>query len=117
MQVGSKGLLQLNLVIPQSTSIAFKVVVKDEDTGEVIDYSGATPRMRIKPETRSPIVLDDCCSVTAEEISIFLPATKTATLPIGKHPWDLMVEVSSLQVDRICYGTASVVDTYAMDGE
>ena len=117
MQVGSKGLLQLNLVIPQSTSIAFTVVVKDEDTGQVIDYSEATPRMKIKREAGTPIDLDDCCSVDSEKISVFIPATRTAEIAVGKYPWDLMMEVSTTQIDRVCYGVAQIVDTYAMDGE
>jgi len=117
MQVGSKGVQQLDLVIPQRTSIYFVVVVKDEETGQVVDYSAAEPHMKLQTKEGKKVDLDECVSVASDKITVFIPATKTAELAIGKYSWDLMMEVTETQIDRICYGMTTIVDTYAMDGE
>lgn len=44
MKIGSEGLIQLDLIIPQGTSFDFVVKHKDE-TGEVIDHSASTVAM------------------------------------------------------------------------
>ena len=114
--IGSNGLANVDLIIPQKTSIYFTVVVKDEESGEVVDYSSATPYMKMVPKTGEPIDLDEFVTVAADKISVSLPATST-TMPTGRYSWDLMMKVSNTQTDRICYGMTTIVDTYAMDGE
>lgn len=115
--IGSKGFDQVNLIIPQGTSLPFTVVQKDEE-GNVVDLSGYTAHMRFKSKKDVPIAnLDDCCSCTSEGVVVFIPATRTRDIPLGVMLWDLMVEQSPTVVDRFAYGTVEVVDTYSMDGE
>ena len=118
MKIGSEGLAQVDLTIPQGTTLSFTVTHTDEQ-GQAVDHSGSTAHMAIKDKRSDEIVakLDDCCTCTSEGIYVLIPATSTAEMPIGTYPWDLMVETSALKVIRMCQGTATIIDTYAMDGE
>ena len=117
MDIGSKGLAEVNLTIPQETSLAFDVVHKDED-GHVVDHSASTLHMAIQSKDgETTYQLDGCCSATAERIRVAIPAASTAALPLGKMVWDLIAETTAGDVIRLCYGAAQIVDTYALDGE
>lgn len=59
--------------------------------------------------------LDDCVELGADKITVSIPASVSKGLPIGKLNWDLFVTSSSRT--RMCYGTVTVVDTYARDDE
>ncbi len=115
MQIGSKGLEEVNLVIPQGTSLMFDIVHKTED-GEVIDHSQSTAHMAFQSthkETTYP--LDSCCDCSDERIRVAIPATVTGTLPLGKMLWDLIVTTALGEQVRLCYGKVSIVDTYSLD--
>lgn len=115
--IGSKGFDQVNLIIPQGTSLPFTVVQKD-DEGNVVDLSGFTPHMVFKTKSDAIVAnLDDCCTCTSECVMVFIPATRTRGLPLGNLLWDLMIEKSETNVERFAYGTVQIVDTYSMDGE
>ena len=47
MDIGGKGLEEVNLTIPQGTSLTFTVIHKD-DQGQVIDHSGSTAAMALQ---------------------------------------------------------------------
>lgn len=115
MDIGSKGLAQVNLIIPQSTSLTFTVVQKDgEDV--VIDLSNATAAMALQTrDTKTTYDLDACCTCTDEGVYITIPASVTEDIPLGKYNWDLIVTMANGTVTRLCYGTVSIVDTYAFD--
>lgn len=44
MEIGSKGLQEVNLTIPQGTSLTFNITHKDEEE-HVVDHSQSTARM------------------------------------------------------------------------
>lgn len=118
MEIGSKGLQEVNLTIPQSTSLIFDVVHKT-DTGEIIDHSGSTAHMAFQ-ETRSSGIkvqhnLDSCCTCSSEKILISIPASVTENLPLGKMMWDLIITTVLGEQVRLCYGKVNIVDTYALD--
>lgn len=117
MDIGSKGLSEVNLTIPQSTSLSFTVVHKDEQ-GEVVDHSGSTAHMAFQSKDgETTYQLDSCCTCTAENVAVAIPALVTEMLPLGKFVWDLIVTTQQGEQIRMCYGTVNVVNTYAMDGE
>ena len=116
MEIGAKGLAEVNLTIPQSTSLSFTVVHKDK-AGNIIDHSQSTANMAFESKDKTLFVdLDSCVTCAESGIYITVPASVTEELPIGKMNWDVIVTTSAEQL-RMCYGTVSIVDTYALDGE
>ena len=115
MEIGSKGLQEVNLVIPQNTSLTFDVVHKT-DAGEVIDHSSSVLHMAFESKDKRTVwVMDSCCAATSERIRVTIPATMTEDLPLGKLNWDLIVTTALGEQVRVCYGNVSIVDTYALD--
>ena len=115
MKIGSDGLAEVDLIIPQGTSLAFSVKHVDED-GHTISHVGHTAHMRFVPKRGGdPIILDECCTCSSDGVTVFIPAT--TELPLATMLWDLMVEASQADVTRLCYGSVTIVDTYSMDGE
>ena len=116
IEIGSKGLAEVNLTIPQSTSLTFTIVHKD-DSGDVIDHSQSTANMSFQTKDKQTTWdLDSCVTCAADAIYVVIPASVSEALPIGKLLWDVIVTTSTEQL-RLCYGSVSVVDTYALDEE
>ena len=117
MEIGSKGLGNANLVIPQATTLAFKVVHTDSE-GVTIDHSGSTCHMALQSKDgQKTYDLSACCIPGAEGIAVNVPPEVTAQLPLDKLQWDMIVTTQAGEAIRMLYGTAQVVDTYAMDGQ
>ena len=117
MEIGAKGLQEVNLTIPQDTSLTFDVVHKDQ-SGNVIDHSASTLHMAFQTKDKKTTwVMDPCCTATAELIRVSIPATMTEALPLGKLAWDMIVTTALGEQIRLCYGQVNVVDTYALDEE
>ena len=117
MEIGSKGLQEANLTIPQSTSLLFEVVHTD-DEGDAIDHSESTCFMAFQSKDKQRTIdLSECCTPSADKITVLIPSSVTAELDLGKMLWDLMVTMSDGETVRLLYGTVNVVDTYAMDVE
>ena len=115
MEIGSKGLQEVNLTIPQNTTLTFDVVHKTPE-GDVIDHSQSALHMAFQSKSEN-YVLDSCCSANSERIRISIPASVTESLPIGKMSWDLIVTTALGEQPRVCYGKVTIVDTYALDEE
>ena len=114
IEIGSKGLKEVNLTIPQETSLSFLIVHKDSE-GHVIDHTGDTANMAFESADKELFVdLDACVDMGAENIAISIPASVSADLPLGKLNWDIIVTMAAEQL-RLCYGKVSIVDTYALD--
>lgn len=114
MDIGAKGLCEVNLTIPQSTSLTFTIVHKDSE-GNVIDHSLSTANMAFQSKDKTLFVdLDSCVTCGETGIIVTIPANTTDELPLGKLNWDLIVTMASEQI-RLAYGTVSIVDTYALD--
>ena len=115
VEIGSRGLREVNLTIPQGTSLTFDIV-HTTDGGEVVDHSQSACRMAFQSaDKKTHYVMDSCCSADAERIRVTIPADQTESLPLGKMSWDLIVETQLGESVRICYGKVSIVDTYALD--
>ena len=115
IEIGSKGLVEVDLILPQSTSLSFTVVHKD-DQGNIIDHSESVANMAFQTRDKQTTWdLDSCCTCSEEGVSVTVPSDISASLPTGKLVWDLIVDMGEEQT-RLCYGTVVVVDTYAMDG-
>ena len=115
VEIGAKGLAEVNLTIPQSTSLTFTVVHKD-DEGHVIDHSSSTADMAFQAKDKSQTYdLDSCCTCANDGIYVSIPATTTDDMPFGKMNWDLIVTQSNGQKTRLCFGNVTIVDSYALD--
>lgn len=115
MDIGSKGLLNADLIIPQSTSLNFQVVHKDE-SGNVIDHSSCVCNMALQAKDKT-IDLSQCCTPGAQNIAVVIPASVSSGIELGAYSWDMIVTTTSGDVIRLIYGKANVVDTYALDGD
>lgn len=117
MEIGSKGLANADLVIPQETTLVFRVIHKD-DEGNVIDHSGSTCHMAFQTKNRQTTYdLSACCKPGAEGIDVEIAPSYTEGMPTGKLQWDLIVTTAAAENIRMLYGTAQIVDTYALDGD
>lgn len=117
IEIGAKGLAEVNLVLPQDTSLTFDVIHKDSD-GNVIDHSASTVNMALQTKDKATTYdMDACCTSASDKIRVAIPASLTETLPLGKLNWDMIVTTSLGEQVRVCYGIATVVDTYALDEE
>lgn len=115
VEIGGKGLAEVNLTIPQGTSLAFTIVHKDEE-GNVIDHSQSTVAMAFQSKDGATTYdLSRYCTGTSEGIGAAIPASATEALPKGKLVWDMIVEMQGGATLRLAYGAVSVVDTYALD--
>lgn len=115
-ELGGKGLEEVNLYIPQSTSFTFDIVHED-DSGDIFDHSNSTAHMMLVSKGKNPVNyrLDQCCACTAEYIRVNIPAIVTDMLPIGKYDWDIIVVTELGEQIRIVYGVTTIYDSYAMD--
>lgn len=121
--VGSKGLEEVNLEIPQGTSLSFEIEHVDEDTGDPIDHTtDTTCRMAFEEKNGSWFLdLSEYCIPTSSGFYIGIPMDVTKELPLTsskfKLLWDIIVYTDPYNSVRVCYGDVTVDDTYALDGE
>lgn len=117
VEIGSKGLEEVNLIIPQSTSLAFTIVHKD-GSGNVVDHSASTADMAFQTKDKSrTFVMDSCVACSDDAIYVVIPATMSEAMPLGKMNWDIIVTDDAGVQTRLCYGLVTIIDTYAMDEE
>ena len=115
MDIGGKGLVNINLTIPQGCSLDFEIVHKD-DAGNIIDHSQSVMHMAFQAKGGFPTTdLSECCSGTDKGIVVAIPAEVSSGTPLGKQSWDLIVDMVAGDTIRVAYGTVSIVDTYALD--
>ena len=115
IEIGKKGLEEVNLTIPQGTSLAFTVVHKDEE-GHVVDHASSTISMAIQSKDgKKTFDTSQYCTGSDSGVSVMLPASFTETMPRGKLVWDMFAAMQDGPTLRLTYGAVSVVDTYALD--
>jgi len=115
VEIGIKGLEEVNLTIPQGATLAFTIVHKDED-GHYVDHSASTIVMAFQSKYgKTTTGTSQFCTGTETGISVMLPASFTETLPKGKLVWDIFATIQDGPTFRMAYGTVTVVDTYALD--
>ena len=115
IEIGSKGLAEVNLTIPQGTSLAFTIVHKDEE-GDAVDHTNSDISMAFESKDGSEFYdLSRFCIGTDSGISVMIPADFTSSLSKGKLVWDIFAKISGGGTYRLAYGMVSIVDTYAFD--
>ena len=115
--IGAKGLQEVNLIIPQETSLTFDIVHMADD-GRVIDHSESVAHMAFQSKDgRTTYDLDSCCECLSDKIKVTIPPSATESMPIGKMSWDIIVTMVDGEQLRIVYGAVSIVDTYALDDD
>jgi hypothetical protein len=120
--IGSRGLEEVNLEIPQGTSLSFDITHLDE-SDQPIDHTGTTCRMAFQNAKNPSEMYDlsDCCIPTSTGFVVTIPMSKTLTLPVSssksKLVWDLIVYSNDNDSTCVCYGMVTVDDTYALDGD
>lgn len=116
MDIGEKGLAEVNLVIPQKCSFAFSIDHEDSN-GNPISHVNSIIHMVMNKYDATSFDFSNRCTGTATGISVELSPEDTAKLPLGNLVWDLIAEMQVGQTVRLAYGDVSVVDTYALDGD
>ena len=114
IEIGSKGLVEVNLTIPQGTSLDFTIEHKDEE-GNAVDHTASTVKMAFQDKAGETLDLSSCCAGTATGVSVAIPASVTSELAKGKLVWDMIATTSAGSAFRLAYGSVAVVDTYALD--
>ena len=120
--IGSRGLEEVNLIIPQGTSLSFEITHVDEEE-QPIDHTGTTCRMAFQGAKDPTVMIDlsEYCVPTTTGFLVSIPMDVTKELPVtsskSKLVWDIIVYTNPDDSTRVCYGDVTVVDTYALDGE
>lgn len=119
--IGSKGLEEVNLVIPQGTSLSFEIDHVDEED-QPIDHTSSVCKMAFQTKDKGTMYdLSEYCSPTATGFLVSIPKEVTIGIPETtskfKLFWDLIVYTNSYDSTRVCYGDVTIIDTYALDGE
>lgn len=99
------------LEIDQGTDVSFPVVLKDS-SGTVIDLTGYTARMQIRPFIASSTIIDELTTgngravITAAEgkVAFTFPHDKTAAYPAGNARYDIEIESADGEVTRVLEG-------------
>lgn len=116
VEIGEKGLAEVNLTIPQGASLAFTIVHKDEE-GNVIDHSASTITMAFQTTDKAVTHdLSQYCTGTADGVGVSLPASVGESMDVGKMAWDIFAAMDGGGTYRLAYGKVAIVDTYALDG-
>lgn len=115
IEIGSKGLAEVNLTIPQGSSLAFTIIHKDEE-GDIIDHTNSDISMAFESKDGSAFYnLSRFCMGSDTGISVMIPADFTSELPKNKLVWDIFAKMDGGGTYRIAYGLVSIIDTYAFD--
>lgn len=112
--LGSNGVLEANLIIPQSTTFACAIEHTDSE-GTPIDHTGYIPHMRIIDKKKTQHDVGQYVTFDDSDVLIELPSTITESLALGSGKYDLMLEDPSGHVVRLLYGAVSIIDTYSLD--
>lgn len=112
--LGSNGVLEANLIIPQSTTFACAIEHTDTE-GTPIDHTGYIPHMRVIDKQKKEHDVGQYVTFDGSDVLIELPSAVTESLALGSGKYDLMLEDSSGRVVRLLYGTVSIIDTYSLD--
>ena len=112
--LGSNGLLEANLIIPQSTTFACAIEHTDKD-GNPIDHTGYSAYMRIIDKAKTVHDIGNAITFEGSDVLIEIPSETTEQFAIGNGKYDVMIEDPSGRVVRLLYGGVTVVDTYALD--
>ena len=114
MDIGSNGLIQLNLIIPRGTSFDFDIELQDE-SGEYVSLENATFKMTFKQDYQ-PFDMSKYVSGTAKGLSVSIPFESTIEFPTCTMQWDLLVYTSETDCFRMAYGKVKIVATVT-DGD
>lgn len=112
--LGSHGVLEANLIIPQSTTFACAIEHTDTE-GTPIDHTGYTPYMRVIDKQKKEHDIGEYVTFDNSDVLIELPPHITGIFALGAGKYDLMLEDPSGHVVRLLYGSVNIVDTYSLD--
>ena len=114
--IGAIGVNNIDLVIPQGTSLSF--TVPHEEDGEPVDHTSSTVRAAIQDKVGNLVRLDGYCTGAEGGVHVEIPASVSADLALKtKYVWDLIAVEDDGSAVRLAYGDVSVVDTYALDDD
>lgn len=116
VNIGSKGLVEVDLTLPQGTTLDFTIFHLDE-SGEPVDHTESTFASAIQTTAGTTAAdISEYCTGTVGGIEVALPASVSSSLQANKaYRWDLIATLTSGDVVRLAYGKVTVVDTYALD--
>ena len=114
MDIGSNGLIQLNLIIPRGTSFDFDIELQDE-SGEYISLENATFACKFEKDFMC-FDITPYVTGTSKGLRVSIPFETTSTFPLGVMLWDLLVYTSETECFKMANGKVKIVDTIS-DGD
>lgn len=112
--LGSKGLVNADLILVQSASFSATFTHVDGD-GDAIDHTGWSAWSRLRGGS-TDLDLSSCVSFgEGGAIDMLVTDELTATIPVGTYEWDLIVEDDLGYATRVAYGKCKVYDSLARD--
>lgn len=109
MDIGSNGLIQLDLIIPRGTSFEFSIELQDE-SGEYVSLEDATFKMVFECDYMA-FDVSRFVTGTSKGLSVSIPFETTKPFKIGVMQWDCLVYTSDTDCFRIAYGKVKIVNT------
>lgn len=104
-----------DIVIERGTDFTYRFRIYNGDDDSVFDLSDYTAgaQIRLKPESRLPLVqmVGEIEDVELGQVVVSIAAEDTATLKVGKFHWDLFLLSETADNLNPVYGTATVVQT------
>lgn len=114
--LGSKGLINADLVLVQGASFSCAFIHEDEN-GDPIDHDGWAVWCRMQGRAGTVVLDDDVSFGDDGSINLNISDTETVGMAAGApYKWDLIAEDATGYATRIAYGNATVCDSVARDG-
>lgn len=114
--IGSDGLANVDMIIPQGTTLYFTIDHKD-DQGNPVDHENSIFEIAVETTDKQRTYdWSSYCEYDSGLIVIDIPAEASEALSVGTYLWDLFVTMESGDVIRMAYGKVKIRDTYVPDG-
>lgn len=113
MNIGSKGLIELNLIIPQGTSFDFILEHLDEK-GRPVNHTSSRIEMCLidKSSNDKKIDLSEYAKGIGMGIKVEIPYQATAKIPIGIYNWNMLVYSGSENCSSFAYGKTRIINIF-----
>lgn len=87
------------------------ILALTDETGGPIDLSGYTAKAALKAGFDSTTKYDWTCTISGNEVTIYLPSSVSSTIPAGSYVWDFkLVEVGTSDQRTYLAGDVTVYD-------
>ena len=112
MDIGGKGLVNINMTVPRGTSVTLTLEHVGKD-GEHISHKNAVEEMIFAAKDgRSTVNLSEYATGTETGVQIFIPYEITEKLVSNAYVWNLLSYMDAETCNRTAYGNIRIVESY-----